>query len=237
MAITDVRALAFDVFGTVVDYRSTIIAEGEQLSQKKGYRTNWGAFAEAWRGRYRPSMERVMSGEIPWHNLDALHRLALDDLLEKFSITDLTEEEKIDLNNVWHRLQPWPEAIEGLTRLRQRFILSTLSNGNMALLVDMAKYSELPWDCILSAELVHAYKPDPRAYRMVFELLGLRPEQVMMVAAHQSDLHAASASGMRTAFVRRALEFGPEGKPELEFDPSFDLNATNFLDLANQLGI
>jgi 2-haloacid dehalogenase len=235
MTIADVKALTFDVFGTVVDYRSTIIAEGEQLNRDKGLNVDWAAFADAWRGRYRPSMDRVMSGELPWTNLDALHHLALEELLETFKVTGFTEEEKVRLNKVWHRLQPWPDTIAGLTRLRQRFILATLSNGNMALLVDMAKYSGLPWDCILSAELSHAYKPDPRTYLMAVDLLGLRPEQVMMVAAHHSDLHAARTQGLKTAFVRRPLEFGPDGKPDLNFDPIFDINATNFIDLASQL--
>ena len=235
MTITNIKALTFDVFGTVVDYRSTIIAEGERLNQNKGLTVDWAAFADAWRDRYRPSMDKVMSGELPWLNLDALHRLALDELLAVFKITNFTEEEKVQLNKVWHRLLPWPDAVAGLTRLRQHFVLATLSNGNMALLVDMAKYSGLPWDCILSSELFHAYKPDPKVYLTAVDLLGLHPEQVMMVAAHHSDLHAARALGLKTAFVRRPLEFGPHGKPDLDFDPLFDINATDFLDLANQL--
>jgi 2-haloacid dehalogenase len=236
MAVADVKALTFDVFGTVVDYRSTIIAEGEQLNRDKGLNIDWAAFADAWRSRYRPSIERVMRGELPWTNLDALHRQSLEELLEAFKVTDLTEEEKVQINKVWHRLQPWPDAIAGLTRLRQHFILATLSNGNVALLVDMAKYSGLPWDCILSSELSRAYKPDPRTYLMAVDLLGLRPEQVMMVAAHHSDLHAAQAQGLKTAFVRRPLEFGPGDKPDLDFNPVFDINATDFIDLASQLG-
>lgn len=235
MTIADIKALTFDVFGTVVDYRGTIIAEGEQLNRDKGLNVDWATFADAWQGRYRPSMDRVMSGELPWLNLDALHRQALDELLDTFQATGFTEEEKVQLNQVWHRLQPWPDAIAGLTRLRQHFILATLSNGNMALLVDMAKHSGLPWDCILSAELSRAYKPAPQTYQMAVDLLGLRPEQVMMVAAHHSDLHAARAVGLKTAFVRRPLEYGPDGKPDLDFNPLFDINATDFIDLANQL--
>lgn len=235
MTIADIKALTFDVFGTVVDYRGTIIAEGEQLNRDKGLNVDWATFADAWQGRYRPSMDRVMSGELPWLNLDALHRQALDELLDTFQATGFTEEEKVQLNQVWHRLQPWPNAIAGLTRLRQHFILATLSNGNMALLVDMAKHSGLPWDCILSAELSRAYKPAPQTYQMAVDLLGLRPEQVMMVAAHHSDLHAARAVGLKTAFVRRPLEYGPDGKPDLDFNPLFDINATDFIDLANQL--
>jgi len=237
MSVPEVKALAFDVFGTVVDYRTTIIREGAQLNQMKGLAVDWPRFADAWRGRYRPSMARVMSGEWPWMNLDALHRRSLDGLLVEFGIDTLTEAEKIHLNRVWHRLQPWPDAIAGLARLRTRYIVATLSNGNMALLVDMAKYSGLPWDCILSAELVRAYKPDPRVYQMVADLLALPAHQVMMAAAHQDDLRAAQAVGLRAAFVPRPLEFGPDATRDLTPDPSFDLVATDFLDLARQMGL
>ena len=238
MAISDVKALTFDVFGTVVDYRSTIIREGERLNRAKGLQVDWAQFADAWRARYRPSLDRVMQGALPWTTLDALHRHSLDELLLAFQITDrLTENEKDSFNRVWHRLQPWPDAIPGLTHLRKRFVLATLSNGNMALLVNMAKYSALPWDCILSAELVQAYKPDPRVYQMAVKLLGLRSHEVMMVAAHQEDLRAAQAQGMQAAFVPRPLEQGPSSMPDLTPDPSFEVVATDFMDLAQQLGI
>jgi len=234
--MTDVRALVFDVFGTVVDYRGTIIREGEQLNREKGLQIDWAAFSDAWRDQYRPSMERVMKQELPWTNLDALNRLALEEVLQEFHVTELTEEEKVHLNKVWHRLQPWPDATAGLTRLRHKFILATLSNGNVALLTDMAKYSGLPWDCILSAELARAYKPDPNVYLMAVELLGLQPREVMMVAAHHGDLHAARALGRRTGFVMRPREFGPHGNPDLALDLAFDVNANDFVDLAGQLG-
>jgi 2-haloacid dehalogenase len=238
MAISDVKALTFDVFGTVVDYRGTIIYEGERLNQAKGLHVDWAAFADAWRARYRPSMDRVMQGAQPWTNLDSLHRQSLDVLLLQFGINEqFTEEEKDRLNSVWHRLQPWPDAIPGLTRLRKRFILATLSNGNVALLVNMAKYSALPWDCILSAELAHAYKPDPRAYQMAINLLGLHSHEVMMVAAHQADLRAAQAQGMQAAFVPRPLEHGPHNVPDLTLDPAFQIVATDFMDLAQQIGV
>jgi 2-haloacid dehalogenase len=202
MTISDVKALTFDVFGTVVDYRGTIIREGERLNRTKGFHVDWAQFADAWRARYRPSMDRVMRGELPWTNLDSLHRLSLDELLLEFAISDrMTEAEKDHLNRVWHRLQPWPEAIPGLTHLRKHFVLATLSNGNVSLLVNMAKYSALPWDCILSAELAQAYKPDPRSYQMAVNLLGLQRHEVMMVAAHQEDLRAAQAQVMQAAFV------------------------------------
>jgi 2-haloacid dehalogenase len=237
MTLSDVKALPFDVFGTVVDYRGTIIREGERLNQAKGLQVDWAKFADAWRARYRPSMDRVMHGAVPWINLDALHRLSLDELLLEFQINDrFTEDEKDYLNRVWHRLQPWPDAIPGLTHLRKRLVLATLSNGNMALLVNMAKYSALPWDCILSAELVQAYKPDPRVYQMAVNLLGLRSHEVMMVAAHQEDLRAARAQGMQAAFVPRPLERGSSHMPDLTPDPAFEVVATDFMDLAQQLG-
>lgn len=237
MALSDVKALTFDVFGTVVDYRGTIIREGEQLNRAKGLQVDWAEFADAWRARYRPSMDRVMQGLLPWTTLDSLHRQSLDELLLQHEINErFTEEEKNQLNRVWHRLLPWPDAIPGLTHLRKCFLLATLSNGNIALLVNMAKYSALPWDCILSAELARAYKPDPRAYQMAINLLGLRSHEVMMVAAHQEDLRAAQAQGMQAAFVPRPLEGGSQHVPDLTPDPTFQVVATDFMDLAQQLG-
>ncbi len=210
MTASTIKALAFDVFGTVVDYRGTIIREGERLNRAKGLSVDWGQFADAWRARYRPSMDRVMRGELLWTNLDALHRLSMNDLLSEFQLDDhFNDDEREHLNRVWHRLQPWPDAIPGLTHLRKRFVLATLSNGNVALLVNMAKYSALPWDCILSAELVQAYKPDHRPYQMAIRMLGLQSHEVMMVAAHQEDLRAAQAQGMQAAFVPRPLSMAP----------------------------
>jgi 2-haloacid dehalogenase len=238
MSLKEVKALTFDVFGTVVDYRGTIISEGERLNRAKGWHVDWAAFADAWRARYRPSMDRVMQGTLPWANLDALHRQSLDELLREFALSEhLSEEEKDQLNRVWHRLQPWPDAIPGLTHLRKRFTLATLSNANIALLVDMAKYSALPWDCVLSAELAQAYKPDPRPYQLAIHLLGLRNHEVMMVAAHQYDLRAAQAQGMQAAFVPRPLEHGLHNVPDLTPDPAFQIVATDLMDLAQQLGM
>lgn len=231
-----VKALVFDVFGTVVDYRTTIMREGEELNRRKGLTIDWAHFADEWRGRYQPSMRRVMSGALPWTKLDTLHRMSLDELLTEFHITNLSEEEKVHLNRVWHRLQPWPDSVAGLTRLKEHFVLATLSNGNVALLTNMAKYSRLPWDCIFSAELVQAYKPDPRTYRMAFEFLDAQPSEVMMVAAHQDDLRAAAAQGLKTAFIPRPLEHGPDVQLDLTPDPAFTLGATDMLDLARQLG-
>ena len=232
--MTDLEALVFDVFGTVVDWRSTVIREGEAVGREKDLDVDWAAFADAWRGRYAPSMDRVRRGEIPWTNFDALHRASLEELLDEFGVESLSEEEKARFNKVWHRLDPWPDAVEGLTQLKERYIISTLSNGNVALLVNMAKRSGLPWDLVLSAELVRHYKPDPETYLMPPNLLDLRPEQVMMVAAHPHDLRAAREHGLRTGYVPRPLEFGPGGKSEPP-DPSFDLAAEDFVELAEKL--
>jgi 2-haloacid dehalogenase len=237
LALEEIKALTFDVFGTVVDYRTTIVTEGERLGEAWGLDIDWAAFADAWRGRYRPSMDRVMRGELPWTNLDALHRAALEELLEEFGVGGLTEGEKERLNDVWHRLQPWGDTVVGLARLKTRFVLATLSNGNVRLLVDMAKNAGLPWDLIFSAELARVYKPDPRAYTMALDLLMLEPDEVMMVAAHQNDLHAARELGFKTAFVMRPLEYGPHAVPDLTADPSFDVIATDLVDLARQLGV
>lgn len=236
-ALEGVKALAFDVFGTVVDYRTTIVAEGGRLAEEKGIEIDWATFADAWRGRYRPSMDRVMRDELPWTNLDALHRAALDELLEEFGVRELSEVEKDRLNGVWHRLLPWGDSVPGMLRLKTRFVLATLSNGNVRLLVDMAKNAGLPWDLVYSAELARAYKPDPRAYRMLQDLLMLSPDEIMLVAAHQDDLRAARDLGFRTAFVMRPLEHGPQAIPDLTADPSFDMVATELVDLARQLGV
>ncbi len=235
--LEEVKALTFDVFGTVVDYRTTIVREGERLNKAKGLGVDWATFADAWRGRYRPSMDLVMRGERPWASVDVLHREALEELLEEFGVRDLSEGEKEHLNGVWHRLEPWGDSVPGLARLKTRFVLATLSNGNVRLLVDMAKNAGLPWDLIFSAELARAYKPDPKAYRTALDLLMLEPNEVMMVAAHQSDLRASQELGLRTAFVMRPLEHGPQAVPDLTADPSFDVVATDLVDLARQLKV
>ena len=227
-------ALVFDVFGTVVDWRSTVIREGEKLGQEKNLDVDWPAFADAWRSRYAPSMDRVRNGEIPWTKLDDLHRVSLEELIEEFGIEGLSEEERDHLNRVWHRLEPWPDAVEGLSRLKRRHLIAPLSNGNVALLVNLSKRGGLPWDLILSAELVRRYKPDPETYLMAPDLLDLYPEEVMMVAAHPSDLRAASESGLKTAYVPRPLEFGPGKEADLP-DPDFDLVVSDFIELDRKL--
>jgi len=231
----EIKALTFDVFGTTVDWRSTIIREGRELGKQNALNVDWSQFADEWRAGYQPAMQRVRSGELPWPNLDALHRLILDDLLTRFEIKGLTKEEKDHLNRVWHRLDPWPDAKEGLERLRQQFIVAPLSNGNTSLLVNMARHSDLNWDCVLSAELARHYKPDPEVYLTAAKLLGLSTKQVMMVAAHNGDLLAAQSLGFKTAFVHRNEEYGPSQTTDLEPDPSVDIVAKDFNDLAERL--
>lgn len=231
----DVRALTFDVFGTVVDWRSSIIREGQLLAQRHRLDVDWAAFADAWRAGYAPAMDRERGKREGWLNIDALHRQILDTLLPRFGLDALDEPTLQHLNRVWHRLLPWPDAVGGLNLLRSRFVVSTLSNGNLALLVDMAKNAGLPWDCVLSGELIRQYKPDPAVYLMAARLLGCAPVQTMMVAAHPADLRAAAACGLRTAYVHRPLEFGPGGPVHQVAEGDFDVVAADFLDLNRQL--
>jgi len=231
-----VRALVFDVFGTVVDWRSSVARDVRALAQRKGVTIDGEKFADAWRAGYGPSMNRVRTGELPWTKLDDLHRMTLDRILADFGVATLTEAEKTDLNRAWHRLEPWPDSVEGLTRLKRRFTIAPLSNGNIGLMTDLGKHARLPWDAILGAELVRHYKPDHEVYESAATFLDLPRDQVMMVAAHLGDLRAAKAVGLKTAFVARPHEYGPKGKPDLEPDASVDLTATDFNDLAAQLG-
>ncbi|HVH68633.1 MAG TPA: haloacid dehalogenase type II [Gemmatimonadales bacterium] len=230
------RVLAFDVFGTVVDWRSGVVAVGARLATRHGFRIDWPAFADAWRDGYHPSLEGVRRGELPWTKLDLLHRMTLNTLIPRFGLDSLSEPERDELNRAWHHLPPWPDAIEVLTRLRRRFVITTLSNGNVSLLTEMAKASGLPWDCILSAELVQHYKPDREAYLQVPNFLDVTPDQVLMVAAHPTDLEAARQAGLRTGYVHRPLEFGHR-TPALPVPVGpFDYVARDFIDLAGQLG-
>jgi 2-haloacid dehalogenase len=231
------RALVFDVFGTCVDWRSSIAREGEEFGRTLGVTSvAWSAFADAWRAQYQPRMETVRSGQRPWTTLDVLHREALDMLLPAFGLSELSEADRDELTRAWHRLDPWPDVVEGLTRLKSRYIIAPNSNGNIALLVNMAKRAGLPWDAILGAEIARAYKPDPRVYLRCAEALGLVPAAVVMVAAHNGDLVAAAGCGLQTAFVPRPNEYGPDQTSDLTPEREFDLVATDFLDLANQLG-
>jgi 2-haloacid dehalogenase len=231
-----VKALVFDVFGTVVDWHGSIIRELTSFGRERGITLDWQAFTEDWRKGYQPAMQRVRCGELPWSKIDELHRMILDDLLAKYRIGGLSEAEIDHVNRVWHRLDPWPDAVTGLTRLKRRFIIGTLSNGNIALLVNMAKRAGLPWDVVLSAELAHHYKPDPQAYQMPPALLGLAPAQVMLVAAHPNDLAAAAKQGLRTGYVARPLEWGAKGKPHEVAPGTFDVMADDFNQLAERLG-
>ncbi|HZZ37259.1 MAG TPA: haloacid dehalogenase type II [Caulobacteraceae bacterium] len=233
---TEIRALAFDVFGTVVDWRSSVARETGATLEPKGYDLDWPAFADRWRARYQPAMEKVRSGERPWTILDDLHRENLIGLMSESDVSGLTEAEIDDLNRAWHRLDPWPDTVEGLGRLKRRFILATCSNGNVALMVNMAKRAGLPWDAILGAETARAYKPAPEAYDRTVAMLGLKPGQCMMVAAHPYDLTAAAARGLRTAYVHRPLEFGDAGERPWPAEDRFDIAVGSFTELADVLG-
>ena len=237
MAAPEIKALTFDVFGTVVDWRSSVAREAETFFAEHGVKgIDPVEFAVEWRKLYNPSMQRVRSGEIPFTKLDVLHRMNLDELLRRYGIGGLAEDDIDHLNRAWHRLTPWPDSVEGLTRLKQRFIIATQSNGNIALMVNMAKNAGLPWDVILGSEVVRHYKPCPDAYINCADALGLPPESCMMTAAHNNDLVAASQQGFRTAFVLRPTEHGPNQTTDTKAEHDFDYVADSFIDLADQLG-
>jgi 2-haloacid dehalogenase len=224
--------LAFDVFGTVVDWHSGIAREVQALRAD----VDGHAFALAWRAGYKPTMQRVLSGELDWTRLDELHRLILNGILAQFGMSDLSEAQIRHLNKAWHRLDPWSDVVPGMLRLKTRYTLCTLSNGNIGLLTNMAKRAGLPWDCILSAEVFRAYKPDPATYLGVAQTFDLVPQQVMLVAAHQDDLAAARACGLQTAYIERVFEFGREAPKDVSPDPANTRHAQDFLALADQLG-
>lgn len=231
------KALIFDVFGTVVDWRGSITREIRSLAKDKGIRLNAGQFTNDWRSGYQPAMNRVRQGDLPWLNIDALHRIILDDLKKKYDLEHLSEAETDVLNRSWHRLKPWADSVSGLRRLKKGYTISPLSNGNFSLLNNMAKNSGLPWDCIISAELFGHYKPDPETYFGAAKLLDLPPEEVMLCAAHKDDLLAAQECGLRTAFIKRPKEFPPSMNIDLSTDARFDHNAESIIDLANQLNV
>ena len=230
------RALAFDVFGTVVDWRSSIVRELDQFGRSHGVQRDWHSFADSWRSGYAPAMERVRRGELPWTRIDDLHRGILDGLLHAAGLESVGGDDIDHLNRAWHRLDPWPDAVGGLTRLKQRFIITTLSNGNVSLLTNMAKRAGLPWDCVISAELFHHYKPDQEVYLGCADLLDVAPGELMLVAAHPADLRAARDVGLMTGYVARPSEHGPGHPPHRIDDGEFDVTATDFLDLADRLG-
>jgi 2-haloacid dehalogenase len=233
MSISGVKALTFDVFGTVVDWRKSVIHEATAMELP----VDAGRFADDWRAGYGPAMAKVRSGALGWTNIDTLHRMILDELIAKYKIAGLTEAQKVHLNRVWHRLDPWPDAARGLSLLRRRYICATLSNGNVSLLVDLARHGGLTWDCVLSGELYRAYKPDAAVYLGAAETLGVQPGETMMVAAHKGDLLAARKAGLKTAFVERPLEKGPGGGAEVGREDWMDVYAKDFVDLARQTGV
>ena len=236
--LANVKACVFDTFGTVVDWRSSVIAEATSWGQAKGLKINWPEFADRWRLGYTPAMDKVRKGEIPWTNLDDLQRVILDDLLRQYKIEGLTEEEEVDWAHVWRRLRPWPDSVEGLTRLKQKYIISPMSNGNVALMTSLAKFAGLPWDLILATDLVKHYKPDREMYMSAPFYLDLKPEEVMMCAAHSSDLQSARKWGLRTGFIYRPKEYGDgtAGVPDRAEPGDFDVVSTSLIDLAQQMG-
>jgi 2-haloacid dehalogenase len=231
------KALFFDVFGTCVDWRTCVAREVAALAARLGRDdVDPEAVADAWRARYQPQMETVRSGARPWVDLDVLHREALDGVLAEAGFDEVPADARDELTRAWHRLDPWPDTVPGLTRLRALTVIAPHSNGHVALLLAMARRAGLPWDLILGAETAGAYKPEPRSYLRNLELLRLRPAEAMMVAAHNGDLRAAAALGMRTAFVRRPTEYGPGQSTDLEAEGPWDVVADDLLDLADRLG-
>lgn len=226
-----VSVLAFDVFGTVVDWHGSIMREARAMKLE----VDPDKFALAWRAGYVPAMQKVMSGQLGWTLIDDLHRMILDDVLAQFGVTHLSEEQKRHLNKAWHRLDAWPDTVAGLARLKSRYTICTLSNGNIGLLTNMAKRAALPWDCILSAEVFRKYKPDPATYLGVARVFDVRPSEVMLVAAHQDDLAHARAAGLKTAYIERPMEFGPSNPKDVSPNPQNTLHAKDFIELADFL--
>ena len=232
----DVRALTCDTYGTIVDWRGSILDELHAFGQARGLNLDWETFLDDWKSCYRVGMEKVNTGEWPWTTIDAIYRHRLDELLTTYGIAGVTDREVEQLNRVWWRLRPWPDSVAGLTRLRARYIITPLSNASFAGMVHLARYASLPWDCILTAENAKRYKPSPEVYRTAIELLGLRPGEIMMVAAHNYDLAAARSHGMRTAFVPRPTEYGPTQVSDLQPESDWDIVAKDMDDLARLLG-
>jgi 2-haloacid dehalogenase len=230
------KAVLFDTFGTVVDWRGSLIADFSAWGEARGLSVDWPAFVDAWRGAYRPSMDRVRDGAQPWTILDDLHRRSLDELTQHFGIAGLGEDDLLHLTHGWRRLKAWPDAIPGLVLLRHRFIVSPLSNGNVALLVNMAKFAGIEWDMVFGADIPRVYKPDPRSYLGACAMLGLQPGEVMMAAAHNYDLAAARALGLRTGFILRPTEHGQDQRTDLAPESDWDVVATSIVEMADRLG-
>ena len=232
----NIKALTFDTYGTVVDWRGSILAELEAFGAAKQLTVDWEAFLADWKSCYRPGMEKVNNREWPWTTVDEIYRWRLVELLNAYHITDVTEPQSEQLNHVWRRLRPWPDSVPGLKRLRSKYIIAPLSNASFAAMVHLAKWSGLPWDCIMTAENAKCYKPRPEVYQAAIRLLGLRAGEVMMVAAHNYDLRAAQANGMRTAFIPRPTEYSPAQTTDLAPEGEWDLVAKGIEDLAQALG-
>ena len=236
MTVNRIKAVVFDTFGTVVDWRSSITKDFRAFGKQKAIDIPWEAFVDEWRTAYKPGMDAVRSGVWPWTKVGKIYRSKLEAILPKYGVDTLTEDEKSYLNHAWHRLNPWPDSVAGLTRLKKRYVISTLSNGDVDCLVDMAKNAGMPWDVILCAEIFRHYKPDPEVYLGAIELLNLKPHEIMLVAAHNYDLRAARSHGMRTAFVLRPTEYGPNQATDLEAEEDWDIVTNNFFGLADALG-
>lgn len=230
-------AIVFDTFGTVVNWRGSLIAEPTAFGRERGIAADWTGLVDAWRAAYHPSMDRVRKGEIPWTRLDDLHRASLDRLVGEFGIKGLSEADLVHINLGWHRLNPWPDSVPGLTRLKRRYIIGPLSNGNVALLTNMSKHAGLPWDMVFGADLFGHYKPDPDTYLGVAKLLDLEPNQVMMAAAHNRDLAAARGCGLMTAFFPRPGEYGPRQVRDRAAEQEWDIVARDIEDMAARLGV
>ncbi len=239
MSFGEVRALLFDTFGTVVDWRGSVTRMGERLAAAKGIEgVDWEAFARSWRAGYRPGMAPVIAGERPWTPIDVIHREMLEQILVKYGIHDeFSDDEKVDFNLMWHRLDPWPDSVPGLLRMKQRYVIGPLSNGATVLLVNMAKRAGIPWDLIMSSDVTRAYKRDPRAYQGAIAALGMEPHQVMMCAAHNDDLEAAREQGMRTAYINRPYEYGVDQKVDFEATSDWDIITTHIGGIADALGV
>jgi len=231
-----VKALVYDVFGTCVDWRTGVARDAERILKPLGYKIDWLAFADAWRALYQPSMEEVRSGRQPFVTLDILHRRMLDQIRPKFGLEKLANQVADDLNLAWHRLDTWPDTVPGFVRLKRKFILAPCSNGNIALMVDIARRNKIPWDAILGSEIARDFKPKPAVYLMTAAALNLQPHEVMMVAAHSDDLRQAASNGLRTAHVARPGENGP-GTGESAPRVPVDFAAKSMEDLASQLGV
>ncbi|HEX5327439.1 MAG TPA: haloacid dehalogenase type II [Acetobacteraceae bacterium] len=235
MAAKRPEAIVFDTFGTVVDWRGSLIADLAAFGRHRGITADWAALVDAWRAAYHPSMDRVRRGELPWTRLDDLHRASLDGLVQEHRIVGLTEADRCHVTLAWHRLNPWPDSVPGLTRLKRHFIIGPLSNGNVSLLTRMAKHAGLPWDIVFGSDLFEHYKPDPETYLGVCRLLDLEPAQVMMAAAHNRDLAAARKLGLMTAFFPRPTEYGPNQTRDLRAEDDWDIIAGDIEDMAARL--